>query len=145
MSKSKFYVIIFFFFIFLWYLSSSGILISVKTNHQENLETIMQVKFYKEGRNQNLISYYLLFFGGTVFHDPNFLKVIKKISILSNFLKFLFFLLLFVVVILLFLNAVYLCLISYEKNNVSSCIKSLRHNVFIIITILLRVEQILKI
>ena len=34
--------------ILLWYLSSSDILIKFRTNHQENLKNIIQVKFYKE-------------------------------------------------------------------------------------------------
>ena len=43
------------------------------SNNQENLENNIQLKFYKEGQNQNLISYYLFFlksYFGVYFQVP---------------------------------------------------------------------------
>ena len=52
-------MILCFFLLKSWYLSSSGILLNFRTNHQENLENIILVQFYNEVRNPNLVLHYL--------------------------------------------------------------------------------------
>ena len=48
--------------IFLWYLSTNFGRKIFNFNYQQNLENIVYVKFHKEGRKQNFISYYTFFF-----------------------------------------------------------------------------------
>ena len=58
-----------------------------KSNHQVNLENIIKVMFYKEGLNQNLISYILFESSvslGSGFHNPNYLEM-KEIFQISGF------------------------------------------------------------
>ena len=77
-------IVLFVLFLF----NSSGILINFKSNHQENLENNIQVKLYKNGRNPNLISYYLFdssVFFDSGFHNPNYLEI--KNDLTSKFLN----------------------------------------------------------
>ena len=72
----------------LWLKRFYAILIYYRTNHQEKLENIMQVKFYKEDLIQNLSSYYLIWyfcFLGSGFHNPNYLEKKTYITIIEYF------------------------------------------------------------
>ena len=84
--------------------SSFSISIHFRTYRQENLENIIQVKFYKEGRNPNLKSHYLIryFYSYLKIVGTNVPKYLNWK--LSNFLKFLFFFFFFLWKRVLFFN-----------------------------------------